>query len=57
MKVTRRIAFYFFGLSIILLAGDRPLRGEEDHLANLGVSRIDKKVDAPEFTLPDLTGR
>ena len=57
MKVTRRVALYFFGLSLILLAGDLPLWGEEDHLAKLGVYRLDKKIDAPEFTLPDLKGR
>lgn len=57
MKITRRITRYFFGISLILLAGGFPLRGEEDHLAKLGVYRIDQKIDAPEFTLPDLNGR
>ncbi len=56
MKVTRRIALYFFGLSLILLTGDVPLWGEEDYLLNLGVYRFDVNEDAPEFTLPDLTG-
>ena len=56
MKVTRRVALYFFGLSLILLAGDFPLWGGEDHLAKLGVNRLDKKIDAPEFILPDLKG-
>ena len=56
MKVTRRIALYFFGLSLILLAGDFPLWGEEDYLAKLGVHRLDEKIDALEFTLPDLKG-
>ena len=57
MKVTRRVALYFFGLSFILLAGDFALWGQEDHLAKLGVYRLDKKIDAPEFTLQDLNGR
>jgi hypothetical protein len=57
MKVTKRVALYLFGLSLILLAGDFPLWGEEDYLAKFGVSRLDKKVDAPEFTLPDLMGK
>ena len=57
MKVTKRVALYFFGLSLILLAGDSPLWGEEDHLAKLGVNRLDKIIDAPEFTLSDLKGR
>jgi hypothetical protein len=57
MKVTKRVAFYFFGLSLILLAGDFPLWGGEDHLAKFGVNKLDKKIDAPEFTLLDLKGR
>ena len=57
MKVTRRVALYFFGLHLILPAADFPLWGEEDHLTKWGVYRFDKKVDAPEFTLQDLTGR
>ena len=57
MKVTGRLALYLFGLSLILPAGDPHLWGEEDHLAKYGVFRFDKKNDAPEFTLPDLTGR
>ena len=56
MKVTKRVAFYFFSLSIILLVGDFPLWGGEDHLAKFGVYKLDKKIDAPEFTLPDLKG-
>ena len=57
MKVTSRVALYIFGLSLILPAGDFLLWGEEDHLATFGVYRFDEKNDAPEFTLPDLTGR
>lgn len=58
MKALRRFALYFFGLSLFLTAGAPPLwGGEEDHLAKLGVSRINEKVDAPAFTLPDLKGR
>jgi hypothetical protein len=57
MNITRRIALYFFGLSLILLIGEFPLWGAEDYLAKFGVSRLDKKVDAPELTLPDLKGR
>ena len=56
MKVTRRVSLVFFGLSLILLAGDFPLWGGEDHLAKFGVNRLDKKIDSPEFTLPDLKG-
>ena len=57
MKVTKRVALYFFGLSLILSAGDFPLWGEEDHLAKFDVNKLDEKIDAPEFTLPDLEGR
>ncbi len=56
MKVTKRVALYCFGLSLILLAGDFPLWGGEDHLAKFGVNRLDKKIDATEFSLPDLKG-
>ena len=57
MKLTRRFALYFFGLSLILPAGDFSLWGEEDYLAKFGVSILDEKVDAPELTLLDLKGR
>jgi hypothetical protein len=56
MKVTGRVVLYFFGLFLILPAGDSPLRGEEDLLAKYGVFRFDEKKDAPDFTLPDLNG-
>ena len=50
------MALYCFVLSFILLAGDFSLWGEEDHLAKMGVIRLDENIDAPEFTLPDLKG-
>jgi len=56
MKVIRRVSLYFFGLSLILLTGDFPLWGAEDHLAKFGVYRLDQEIDAPDFTLPDLKG-
>ncbi len=56
MKATRLFALYFFGLSLFLTAGASPLWGAEDHLAKLGVYRLDEKIDAPDFTLPDLKG-
>ncbi len=57
MKLSKRVALFFFGLFLILLTGDFPLWGEEDHLAKFGVNKLDEKIDAPEFTLPDLEGR
>ena len=58
MRQTKRVTFCIFGLSLILLfAGDFPLWGEEDPLAKFGVNKLDEKIDAPEFTLPDLEGR
>ena len=57
MKVTGRVALYFFGLFFILSAGDFHLWGEEDPLGNLGVHRFEIDDEAPEFTLPDLTGK
>ena len=57
MKITRRIVLTFSGLTLILLAGGLPLQGAEDHLAKLAIFRIDQKIDAPHFTLPDVTGQ
>lgn len=56
MKVTKRVILCFFGLSLILLAGDFSLWGEEDHLANFGVYKLDEKLNAPDFTLPNING-
>ena len=56
MKVTGQVALYLFGLSLILLTGDFPLWGAEDHLAKFGVFRLDQEIDAPNFILSDLTG-
>lgn len=57
MKAIRRFALYFFGLPLFLTAGAPLLWAAEDHMAKLGVYRINKKVDAPDFTLPDLIGK
>ena len=57
MKLKGRIAIYLFGLFLILPAGDSPLWGEEDHLAQYGVIKFDQKLDAPEFSLSDLAGK
>jgi hypothetical protein len=57
MRLTKRATLCVFGLSLILLAGDFPLWGEEDHLAKFGVNKLDEKIDAPEFTLPDINGK
>ena len=54
MKVTKRVGLYFLGLFLVLLAGDFRLWAQQDHLAKLGVYRLDPKIDAPEFTLQDL---
>ena len=56
MKTIRRIALYFIGLFLILLAGDFSLWGEEDYLAKMRVYRLDQRIDAPDFDLPDLKG-
>ena len=57
MNVTGRVALYFFGLSLILPAGDFPAWGAEDYLAKFGVAILAKKVDAPKLSLHDLKGR
>ena len=56
MNVTKWVVLYLLGLSLILLTGNFPLWGGEDHLAKFGVIRLDKRIDAPEFILPDLKG-
>ena len=56
MKVTKRVALYFFVFSLILPAGDFSLWGEEDRLEKYGVIVFDEKHEAPEFSLSDLTG-
>ena len=57
MKITRRVALYFFGLFLILPADAFYLWGEENQLAEYGVFRLEDKIDAPEFILQDLAGR
>ena len=57
MKAARRVALYFFGLTLILLAGGVVLWGAEDPLATVGVIRLDNTFDAPDFTLLDLNGK
>ena len=57
MKLSKRVALCFFGLFLIMLTGAFPLWGEEDRLAKFGVNKLDEKIDAPEFTLPDLNGK
>ncbi len=34
-----------------------PCGGKEDHLAKFGVNKLDEKINAPEFTLPDINGK
>ena len=51
MKLIKRAALYFLGLSLILLSGDLSLWGQEDHLAKFGINKLDEKIGAPEFTL------
>ena len=57
MKLSKRVALCFFGLFLMMLTGGLPLWGEEDHLAKFGVNKLDEKIDAPEFTLPDIDGK
>lgn len=50
LAIALLIFFLVFG------ATKRPLTAELDFMAKLGVTRIKEKVDAPGFTLPDLSG-
>ena len=56
MQVIRRVSLVFFVTSLILMTGNLPLWGAEDHLAKFGVYRLDQEIDAPDFTLPDIKG-
>ncbi len=47
----------FLALSFIFLAFKPPSMGEVDYLNKMGVQRIDKEVDAPNFGLSDLEGK
>ena len=57
MKLTRQTPLFFLGLFLILLPGNFPLWGAEDHLAKLGIHRLEEKVAAPQFTLMDIKGK
>jgi hypothetical protein len=47
----------FLALSFAFLAFKPPSMGAVDYLKKMGVQRIDKDVDAPNFGLPDLEGK
>ena len=49
-------AIIFLSLFLILAAPERPLTADVDILAKMGVTRVEKSVEAPGFTLPDLQG-
>ncbi len=44
------------GLSLFSLVNEPIARGEVDYLAKMGVQRLVKMMDAPDFALSDLEG-
>ncbi len=52
-----KINVIFLSLFLVLAAPERPLTADVDFLAKMGVTRVEKGVDAPDFTLPDLQGK
>jgi len=55
-KATRLLILFSVCLCLVLVATARPLKGEDDVFKPMGVIRLDKPVDAPDFTLLDLNG-
>ena len=56
LKGTSVTGIVFLSLFLVLAAPERPLTADVDFLAKIGVTRVEKSVDAPDFTLPDLQG-
>ena len=46
----------FLSLFLVLAVPERPLTADVDFLAKMRVIRVEKNIDAPDFTLPDLQG-
>jgi hypothetical protein len=49
-------AITLLSLFLVLAAPARPITAGVDFLAKMGVTRLEKSVDAPGFILPDLQG-
>ena len=56
IKGTGAPAIALLSLFLVLAAPERPLTADVDFLEKMGVTRIEKSVDAPGFILPDLLG-
>ena len=46
----------FLSLFLVLAVPEHPLAADVDFLAKMRVMRVEKNIDAPNFTLPDLQG-
>jgi hypothetical protein len=46
----------FLSLFLVLAIPEGPLTADVDFLAKMHVIRVEKNIDAPDFTLPDLQG-
>ncbi len=57
IKKMTPFAIYLFGLLLFFLFDKPPARGEVDYLEKMGVVRLNKSPNAPNFSLPDLDER
>ena len=55
-KTTRLLIHFSFVIFIFLAVAEHSLSEEVDHLAPMGVVRVNKILDAPDFILSDLKG-
>ncbi len=56
-KTTMLLTPFFLVIFIFLATAELSLSEEVDHLAPMGVVRMKKMIDAPDFNLSDLEGR
>lgn len=52
-----QLILFSFVLIIFLKTTELPLKGEVDYLTQMGVTKANQIIDAPDFVLPDLEGR
>jgi cytochrome oxidase Cu insertion factor (SCO1/SenC/PrrC family) len=60
-KISLLVFFQFILFSFVLLiflrTTELPLKGEVDHLTQMGMTKVNQMSNAPGFALPDLEGR
>ena len=56
LRETGVAGILFLSLFLVLAVPEHPLAADVDFLAKMRVMRVEKNIDAPNFTLPDLQG-